>query len=233
MVSSFQAASPVGAVVVAAGKSTRMDGVDKTFAPVLGVPLIVHTLACLENFSLVNEVVLVLATEALERGRQLVHEHKFQKVGHICAGGERRQDSVRKGLEVLNPCAWVVVHDGARPCLDQQMLQRGLKAALETGAAVAGMPVKDTIKVVSPDNLVSDTPPRGTLWTAQTPQIFRYDLLVQAHQQCTQTVTDDAAMVESLGHQVKMFPGSYKNLKVTTLEDLTIVEALLRSGGMD
>jgi 2-C-methyl-D-erythritol 4-phosphate cytidylyltransferase len=136
---------------------------------------------------------------------------------------------VRAGLEALSPCSWVVVHDGARPCFDHALLRRGLDAARHTGAAVAGVPVKDTIKVISPDNMVSETPPRDTLWAAQTPQIFRYDLLLEAHRNCHQDVTDDAAMVELLGHPVQMFLGSYENLKVTTPEDLTIMEALLRA----
>lgn len=219
--------SKVGVVVVAAGQSTRMGGVDKTFVPVLGKPLVVHTLSCFEASPLVGEVALVLADEEVGRGKQLVQEHHLGKVSHVCHGGQRRQDSVLNGLQTLQPCQWVMVHDGARPCLDQQLLERGMEAVQETGAAVAGVPVKDTIKMVSPHQVVQDTPPRDTLWAAQTPQIFRYDLLLEAHHNCTQTVTDDAAMVEILGHSVKMFLGSHKNIKVTTPEDLAVVEVLL------
>jgi len=218
----------VGAVVVAAGRSTRMAGVDKIFAPILGAPLIAHTLDQFEAFPLVAEVVLVLAPDNLERGACLVRDRGYRKVSHICPGGERRQDSVRRGLERLAPCQWVIVHDGARPNLDPQMLQRGLAAARECGAAVAGVPVQDTVKVVAPQGLVEATPPRDTLWAAQTPQIFRYSLLWEAHRRCTEPVTDDAAMVERLGHPVKMFLGSYHNLKVTTSQDLAIAEVLLR-----
>jgi 2-C-methyl-D-erythritol 4-phosphate cytidylyltransferase len=222
----------VGVIVVAAGLSVRMGGVDKTFAPILGMPLVAHTLAHFEAFPPVTEIALVLAADHLEEGEHLVRSHGYQKVTGLCAGGERRQDSVRCGLEALRPCQWVIVHDGARPCLDQQMLQRGLAAAQEFGAAVAGVPVKDTIKVVSLQKTVLDTPPRETLWAVQTPQIFRYELLLEAHRRCPQTVTDDAAMVESLGHPVTMFLGSYENLKVTTPEDLTIAEALLKGRRM-
>jgi 2-C-methyl-D-erythritol 4-phosphate cytidylyltransferase len=122
----------------------------------------------------------------------------------------------------------VLVHDGARPCLDQALLHRGLAAVQETGAAVAGVPVKDTIKEVSPQGLVAATPPRERLWAAQTPQLFRYELLLEAHQRCRDTVTDDAAMVERLGHPVRMFLGAPENLKVTTPEDLPLAEALLK-----
>jgi 2-C-methyl-D-erythritol 4-phosphate cytidylyltransferase len=106
-----------------------------------------------------------------------------------------------------------------------------MTAAQEAGAVVAGVPVKDTIKVVSSQGLVQATPSRDALWAAQTPQIFRYELLQEAHRRCTQSVTDDAAMVELLGHPVRMFVGSYENLKVTTPDDLVIAEALLQSRG--
>ena len=219
----------VGAVIVAAVRSTRMGGVDKTFAPIYGRPLVAHTLDRFESSSLIDQIVLVLAEDSLEQGRKLVEERDYEKVAHVCAGGQRRQDSVRNGLELLSPCDWVMVHDGARPCLDDAMLQRGLDAAATCGSAVAGVPVKDTIKLITPDQMVKDTPDRSQLWAAQTPQIFRYGLLLEAHQTCTQDVTDDAAMVESLGHPVKMFLGSYENIKVTTTDDLVIAETFLKA----
>jgi 2-C-methyl-D-erythritol 4-phosphate cytidylyltransferase len=206
-----------------------MGGVDKTFAPILGRPLVAHTLDRFESSPLIDQIILVLAEDSLEQGRQLVEERDYRKVAHVCAGGTRRQDSVRNGLELLSPCDWVMVHDGARPCLDEATLQRGLDAAADCGSAVAGVPVKDTIKLVSPDQMVKDTPDRSRLWAAQTPQIFRYDLLLEAHRACTQDVTDDAAVVESLGHPIKMFLGAYENIKVTTAADLVIAEAFLKA----
>ncbi len=215
--------------MVAAGKSSRMAGLDKIFAPVLGEPLITYSLAQFESFASVTEVALVLDEGSLEYGEALVRRAGYSKVAWVCSGGARRQDSVRRGLECLNGCDWVIIHDGARPCLDQSMLQRGLDAAQEWGAAVAGVPVKDTIKVASAQDLVLDTPERATLWAAQTPQVFRYPLILEAHQRCQGPVTDDAAMVESLGHPVKMFLGSHENLKVTTPEDLAVAEVFLRA----
>ncbi len=206
-----------------------MGGVDKTFAPLLGVPLVAHTLDRFESSPRVDQVVLVLAEDSLDRGRKLVQERGYRKVAHVCAGGQRRQDSVRNGLELLSPCDWVMVHDGARPCLDEAMLQRGLDAAAECGSAVAGVPVKDTVKLVSPDQTVKETPNRSSLWAAQTPQVFRYSLLLEAHRTCTGDVTDDAAMVEALGHPVKMFLGAFQNIKVTTAEDLVIAEVFLKA----
>ena len=205
-------------MVVAAGSSNRMEGVDKTFAPLLGRPLITHTLDRFEDFPAVSEIALVLARHSVDIGESLVRERGYCKVSRVRAGGSRRQDSVKAGLDALQPCHWVMVHDGARPGLDAALLQRGLDSvtASPDGAAIAGVPVKDTIKVVTPEGQITDTPARETLWAAQTPQIFAYDLLCHAHAQFTGNATDDAMMVEALGHQVTMFLGSYENLKVTT-----------------
>jgi 2-C-methyl-D-erythritol 4-phosphate cytidylyltransferase len=171
----------------------------------------------------------VLAKDSLEQGRKLVQEGGYSKVTNVCAGGRRRQDSVRFGLDLLYACEWVIVHDGARPCFDDAMLQRGLEAAADCGSAVAGVPVKDTIKLISSNQMISETPDRSLLWAAQTPQVFRYRTLMEAHKSCNQDVTDDAAMLESLGHPVKMFLGAYENIKVTTADDLIIAEAFLKA----
>ena len=218
----------IGAVIVAAGRSSRMGGVDKTFAPLLGAPLIAHTVEAFEEHPGISDIVLVLADESVQRGRDLAASRGWKKVGEVCPGGERRQDSVYNGLQALAPCDLVMVHDGARPCVDQATLDRGIQAAAEHGAAIAGVPVKDTIKRVSYSLVIEETPARAALWQAQTPQVFRYGLLLEAHRLCTDNVTDDAAMVESLGHQVRMFEGSYENIKVTTADDLVVAEAFLR-----
>ena len=221
--------SKVGAVIVAAGRSTRMGGVDKTFAPILGIPLIAHTLHRFQLSPRVDQVVLVLAKDSLEQGRKLVQEGGYSKVTSVCSGGRRRQDSVRFGLDLLTACEWVMVHDGARPCFDDAMLQRGLEAAAEFGSAVAGVPVKDTIKRIAENQIVRETPDRAQLWAAQTPQVFRFRTLLEAHKVCNQDVTDDAVMLESLGHPVKMFLGAYGNIKVTTADDLLIAEVFLKA----
>ena len=221
--------SKVGAVIVAAGNSTRMRGLDKTFAPVLGMPLVVHTIDQFESSSLVHQIVLVVAKDSVGRARELIQHRAYSKVTNVCVGGRRRQDSVRSGLEALSSCEWVMVHDGARPCLDEAILRRGLEAAFRYGSAIAGVPVKDTIKMVSPHQIVEKTPDRSLLWAAQTPQVFRYQMLLDAHRALNQDFTDDAAMIESLGHSVKMYLGSYENIKVTTSDDLVIAEAFLKS----
>ena len=218
----------IGVVVLGAGKSRRMDEVDKIFAPLLGLPLIAHSLEVFNSSPRVVEIILVLSPDKIDKGRTLLEHHRWHKILDICAGGPRRQDSVRAGLERLTPCPWVMVHDGARPLVEPELLQRALEAVQETGAAVAAVPATDTVKMVSNRGLIEQTPPRESLWMVQTPQIFRYDLLLEAHRRCEETYTDDSAMVESLGHPAKVFMGSYRNLKVTTPEDLLLMETLLQ-----
>ena len=220
----------VGAIIAAAGRSQRMGGSDKLFAVVGGEPLLAHTLSAFDVCRGVDRVVLVLSPESMEQGRELVTEAGFSKVTAVCQGGERRQDSVRNGLEALASCQWVVVHDGARPLVTAELIERGLEAAKETGAAIAALPIGDTVKEVEPPGLIGRTLSRGQLWAAQTPQVFRYDILREAHRQAQAEATDDAALVEKLGYQVKVFEGSPRNIKVTTAADLALVEALLAQG---
>lgn len=218
----------VGAVVVAAGSSQRMGGLDKIFASIAGKPVLGHVLRVFQGCSLVDQVVVVLNAAGLERGREVVETEGFSKVVALCRGGERRQDSVAEGLKQLAGCHWAVIHDGARPCVTADLIERGLDEARQTGAAIAGVPVKETMKVVDSGQVVRDTPERRNLWVAQTPQIFRSDIIVQAHRQTSQEVTDDAAAVEALGYKVKVYMGSYENIKVTTPEELALAEIILR-----
>jgi 2-C-methyl-D-erythritol 4-phosphate cytidylyltransferase len=220
----------VGAIIAAAGRSRRMGGRDKLFAVVGGKPLLAHTLSVFDVCRGVDRVVLVLSPQNMEPGRELVAGAGFSKVVAVCQGGKRRQDSVCNGLKALASCQWVVVHDGARPLVTAELVERGLEAAKETGAAIAALPIGDTVKEVEPLGLVGRTLCRGQLWAAQTPQVFRYDILREAHQRTQGEATDDAALVEKLGHQVKVFEGSPRNIKVTTAADLVIVEALLAQG---
>ena len=230
-----QPAASLGAVIAAAGSGTRMGGLDKLFTPLAGRPLLAHALAAFEGCPAVERVVLVLSPASLERGRELVEAYGFHKVICVCLGGPRRQDSVCLGLEALRqgsgqalgPCQWVAIHDGARPLVTPDLILRGLEAAQETGAAVPALPLADTIKEAGAEGLVLRTLDRGRLWVVQTPQIFRYDLLLRAHREITADVTDDAAMLEALGLLVRLFPGAATNLKVTTAEDLALAEALL------
>ncbi|MBE0415794.1 MAG: 2-C-methyl-D-erythritol 4-phosphate cytidylyltransferase [Dehalococcoidia bacterium] len=219
----------VGAIVVAAGTSRRMGGVDKVFANLAGKPLLAHTVDVLQRCSSIDQVVIVLSEDKLEEGRRLVKEYRWSKVTQVCPGGARRQDSVREGLERLSGCQWVVIHDGARPCLSVNLIEEGLKEARHSGAAIAAIPVTDTIKVVSPDTFIEETLPRQGLWAAQTPQVFRFDIINEAYRKAQGEATDDATLVEQLGYTVKVYPGSDTNIKVTTPEDLLLAEAILKS----
>jgi len=218
----------VGAVIAAGGSSRRMDGVDKIFAAVAGKPLLWHVLRVFQACDGVDQVVVVLSDASVERGLRLVEEGGFSKVTAVCAGGPRRQDSVAEGLKRLDRCDWVLIHDGARPCLTVDLVERGLKEARQTGAAIAAVPLKETVKVVDAEGRIESTPRRESLWAAQTPQVFRLDLLEEAYRKTTQEVTDDASLVEASGHKVRVYMGLYDNMKVTTPEDLALAETILR-----
>jgi len=215
-----------GAIIVAAGSGTRMAGADKLFTEVAGQPLLAHAIAPFQECASIERIVLVMAPLNLKRGRDLVERYGFTKATALVKGGERRQDSVRLGLEALGGCDYVAVHDGARPLVTPELIARGLEAARETGAAAPALPIADTVKEAGPNGIVLRTLDRSRLWAVQTPQVFRYDLLLRAHREITADVTDDAAMVEALGEPVRLFEGSRANIKVTTVEDLTLIEAL-------
>ncbi len=218
----------VGAIIAAGGHSRRMDGVDKLFLPLLGAPLLSYTLAAINNAPSVQSVVLVLSPSNIQMSRTLVAERGFYKVTHICLGGSTRQDSVRAGLQVLPPCDWVVVHDGARPCLESEIVERGLEEARRWGSAVAAIPVQDTIKAADAQGQVSATVDRTGLWAVQTPQIFPWEPLCEAYHGEDGGATDDAALMERLGHPVHLYLGSPANIKVTTWDDSRVAEAVLR-----
>lgn len=215
---------------MAAGLGARFGG-DKLFVTVAGRPVLAHTLAAFEACLEVAEIALVLGEANQAAGKELVVRFGFTKVSQFRVGGSRRQDSVLAGLLALDQCEWVAVHDGARPLVSPAMIARGLAAAQRTGAAVPGIPVKDTIKIVDGLERVLATPARVSLRAIQTPQVFRRRLLLAAYAGATAEVTDDASLLEALGHLVIVFPGEPANLKITTVEDLEIAEAWLRRGG--
>jgi 2-C-methyl-D-erythritol 4-phosphate cytidylyltransferase len=221
----------VGAVITAAGSSQRMAGIDKVFANLDGIPVIARVVNVFQVCETIDQVVIVLNQQSVERGRALVSEYGWSKVTDVCEGGPRRQDSVMNGLNKLNNCRWAVIHDGARPLVTMEIIEHGLDAALETGAAIAAVPVTDTIKIAGKDMIVQGTPPRHGLWSVQTPQIFRYELISGAYRQTQSEVTDDAMVVERLGHKVKIYTGAYDNIKITTPDDLILAEILWRKYG--
>ncbi len=220
----------VGCIIVAAGISQRMDGIDKIFAPLAGKPLIAHTIEVFQKSSAIQQIVLALNKNNLAQGQKLLNEFRWSKVTRLYIGGECRQDSVARGLPFLLDCPWVIIHDGSRPCLSSDLIEKGLICARETGAAIAAVPVTETIKMVNSNFNIKETPDRKSLWVAQTPQIFRRDIITAAHKQAASyhgESTDDAALVEILGYEVKIYHGSYDNIKITTVRDLALAEIIL------
>ena len=223
----------VGAVIVGAGRGERMGGVDKVFAPLGDRPILSYSIAAFEASRLVHSIVLVLNERNLAQGEALIRAGRWRKVVAVITGGGRRQDSTQRGIAALPPCDLVAVHDAARPFVTTDLIRRGVETALTHGAAVAAMPVKETIKLVREDGLIVATPPRESLWAAQTPQFARRDVLEAALAQATErgaTMTDEAAALEAIGQAVAVFAGSYTNIKVTTPEDLVLAAALLEAG---
>ena len=218
----------LGVVIVAAGTSQRMAGINKLFAPLRGKPLLAWSVDTCQGHSLVQQIVLVLSDRDLARGRKLKEERSWSKVT-LCPGGARRQDSVREGLRQISDCDWVMIHDGARPFLTLNLIEDGLKIVGEIGAAIAAVPVKDTIKLAADERLIEETIQRDKLWAAQTPQIFSFDIITRAYENLATEVTDDATAVERLGYKVKLYMGDYKNIKVTTPEDLALARIIARS----
>jgi len=217
----------IGAIIVAAGENRRMGGVNKVLALLGGKPVLAHVIDTFQKCNSIDQVVVAVNRKNLEPCRQLVAEKERSKVTRVCPGGRRRQDSVAAGLSQLDSCQWVVIHDGARPLVTADLIDRGLEAARETGAAVAAVPVTDTIKMAGNDKIIQETLPRRNLWAAQTPQVFQFDIILQAYDKIQGDVTDDASLVEQLGYRVKLYMGSYDNIKVTTPDDLALVEWLL------
>ena len=223
----------VGAIIVGAGRGERMGGVDKVFAPLGGQPILAYSIAAFQASELIEAIVVVLNERNVEQGRAIIREGGWGKVVAVITGGARRQDSTRAGIAALPECDIVAVHDAARPFVTAELIGRGVEAALAHGAAIAAMPVKETIKQVDAAGLILSTPPREALWAAQTPQLARRTALAAAldsAQACGATVTDEAAALEAAGERVAVFAGAYTNLKVTTPEDLILAAALLDAG---
>lgn len=226
----------VVAIVPAAGAGKRLGlGINKAFAILRGAPLIVHCLAMLARTELVSEAIVVLAPAEVDEGRTLLAGYQAEYFAalpiKVVAGGKERQDSVANALAAVPAdAAYIAVHDGARPFAGRAVFARTLAAAKEQGAAIAAVPVKNTIKVVDADGVVVDTPVRSTLVAVQTPQVFRAQLLKDAYTHLAAhpaVVTDDASVVELLGHKVVVAEGRYENIKITTPEDLVLAEHFL------
>lgn len=227
----------VNAIIVAAGEGKRMGkGVPKPYLLLSGRPLLLHTLARFADSHTVRKVIMVVAGEQIPMCQDLIRSDS--KLGRIeCvfqSGGLKRQDSVGQGLTRLDPdCEVVVVHDGARPFIQPALIDRCVKVASQEGAVVVGVPVRNTVKIVSADRYIQETPRRESLWEIQTPQAFQRKIITEAYQRAEAEgaeATDDAMLAERLGVKVRVLEGKTTNMKITLPEDLLLGEALLSRG---
>jgi len=223
----------VQAIIPAAGAGLHQgESSAKVLMPVGGRSLIRRTLEAFDRCAEITGITLLISQRNLLEVTRELESDGWQKAIDIRLGGERRQDSVRLGLQSLSkdPPDFVVVHDGARPLISDDLIHAGLEAARQHGAATAAIPVRHTYKHVDRSGFVHGTVERSDLMQVQTPQVFRYDWILEAHEKAVHeriVVEDDAELIEKLGRPVKVFSGSYSNLKVATREDALMVEALL------
>jgi 2-C-methyl-D-erythritol 4-phosphate cytidylyltransferase len=224
------------AIVVAAGKSERLRSkVSKPLVRLGSKQVLFYSLKTLSECPDVRQVIVVANRSNRGSIGRLISLWRLPKIAGVVEGGERRQDSVASGLNALAPqCSHVLIHDAARPYVDQASLKRLTSAVLKTGAAILGVPVKSTIKEARSSGgrsmpVVRQTLDRGLLWEIQTPQAFRKDILIKAYNSFGMiNVTDDSALVEKLGIPVSLVMGSYANIKITTPDDLHVAAALLK-----
>lgn len=228
------------AIVLSAGRGTRMQSdIPKQYMPLIDKPVLYYSLKAFQDSS-VSSIILVTGKEDVEFcQKEIVEKYNITKVSAIVTGGKERYHSVYEGLKQLKDHDYVLIHDGARPCVNVDIIERSIQSAIEEEACVVGMPVKDTIKISNENGYAVETPDRSTLWMIQTPQSFSYSLIYGAYtelmgqmqkgSQDVPSITDDAMVVEYIyGKKVKLVPGSYTNIKITTPEDIRVAEEFLK-----
>lgn len=222
------------AIVLAAGSGKRMNTiVHKQYLLLNGKPILYYSLKAFED-SRVSEIVLVTGDGEEEYcQKEIIQKYGLQKVCHVVKGGKERYHSVYEGLKAVRKTDYVLIHDGARPFIDKDIIERSIETVEKYQACVVGMPAKDTIKIVDELGFAADTPDRERVWQVQTPQTFSYSLIMQAYEKlmaCNKRqVTDDAMVLEQMTDQtVKLIEGSYRNIKITTPEDLLVAETYLK-----
>lgn len=220
-------------VIVSAGRGSRMKAdINKQFLKLQNKEVIAHTIDKFYNNENIGEIIVVVREDEAEFFKINIIEKYGYKNIKIAFGGSERQDSVYNGLKMVDEnCKIVLIHDGARPFVNNETIDNAIESAKENKCVIVGVPVKDTIKVIDENNNVCDTPDRSTLWSIQTPQVFDYSLIMKAHEKAREDNyygTDDSMLVEYFGQKVKVVEGSYNNIKITTPEDLKIGEEILR-----
>ena len=220
-------------VIVSAGRGSRMKAdINKQFLKLQNKEVIAHTIDKFYNNENIGEIIVVVREDEAEIFKINIIEKYGYKNIKIAFGGSERQDSVYNGLKMVDEnCKIVLIHDGARPFVNNETIDSAIESAKENKCVIVGVPVKDTIKVIDENNNVCDTPDRSTLWSIQTPQVFDYSLIMKAHEKAREDNyygTDDSMLMEYFGQKVKVVEGSYNNIKITTTEDLKIGEEILR-----
>lgn len=221
------------AIILAAGSGKRMKStVHKQYLQLSGKPVLYYAVKAFEESDVTNMVLVVGKDETQFCQETIIEKYHIKKNVKIVEGGKERYHSVFEGLKAAEGAEYVLIHDGARPLIDQEMIKRTIEAVKKYQACVVGVPVKDTIKVVDQDGYSKNTPNRNTLWQMQTPQAFAYQPIYAAYEKAVQqkdiTVTDDAMVLEKItGQKTKIILGDYRNIKITTPEDLLIAEAYL------
>lgn len=220
-------------IIVAAGSGKRMKlDINKQYIKIKEKEVVAHTIEAFYQNPNIDEIIVCIKKEEEEFFREnIIDKYQYKNI-KIAYGGAERQDSINNGLKQINDdCSVVLIHDGARPFIDNSVIDKSIEAAKENGAVVVGVPVRDTIKVVNNDT-IENTPERSTLWQAQTPQTFRYDLIMRAYEEAYKSNyygTDDSMLVENIGKSVTMIMGSYENIKITTPEDIDYAEHILNT----
>jgi 2-C-methyl-D-erythritol 4-phosphate cytidylyltransferase len=225
----------VTVIFPAAGQGHRMQaGINKVFLELMGKPILVRTLLTFSQCPLVDGLVVVVVPEEMEFIKRMLKMVTGLKPYKVVAGGSERQYSIYNGLSYVDPKTDIIlVHDAARPLVSQTVIKAVINEAVASGAAIAAVPEKNTVKIVSQDHVVKKTPDRTSVWAVQTPQGFQRDIIIRAYQKAQEDGflgTDDASLVERMGIPVKVVESEYRNIKVTTPEDLIIAEAFLRDG---
>ncbi len=224
----------VSAVIVAAGGSVRMGIADsKQFIPILSRPAIEYTLKAFQSCRLIEEIIIVCREQDKAKIRSIIDDNEFTKVAALVEGGATRAESVRNGIGAVNKeSKYFAIHDGARPLVTVEEIQRVVETAFETGAATLGIPVKDTIKIVDGYNMIESTPLRSQLRAVQTPQVFERDLYQFALENAGDNFinfTDDCSLIENMGGEVSVVKGSEENIKLTTPIDVIVAESILKA----
>lgn len=223
-----------GVVIVAAGTGSRMKkDINKQFIKLKNKEIVAHTIEKFYNSENIDDIVVVIREDEEEYfNKNIKEKYGFTNI-KVAHGGNERQDSVFNGIKMLKKeCDVVLIHDGARPFVTDDIIKKSINKANEHKAIVVGVKVKDTIKVVSDNGNIVDTPNRSYLWAVQTPQVFKYDIITKAYEDAYNNNyygTDDAMLVERIGYNVKMIEGSYNNIKITTQEDLEFGEQILKN----